>query len=182
MPTREVESATDESFDPGAEPRRDVRRRPGRGRRHLRLGLRFHASRIFATPTARRGSSASGTSVASAICWRPAPYNQGRLLTRAAINAALAQPDPCAALGYHPASGDPTDSGSHGTHVADILAGNRREPGSEVGLAAGGGPRVRPPGRTEPRASSATWATRWACSRASTSSAGRPPGGPACCT
>jgi subtilisin family serine protease len=65
----------------------------------------------------------------------PAPYNQGRLLTRAAINAALAEADPCAALGYHPASGDPTDSGAHGTHVADILAGNRREPGSEVGLA-----------------------------------------------
>jgi hypothetical protein len=58
-------------------------------------------------------------------------------LTRAAINAALAEPDPCAALGYHPASGDPTNTGAHGTHVADILAGNRREPGSEVGLASG---------------------------------------------
>jgi subtilisin family serine protease len=67
----------------------------------------------------------------------PAPYNQGRRLTRSAINAALAELDPCAALGYHPASGDPTDTGSHGTHVADILAGNRREPGSEVGLASG---------------------------------------------
>jgi len=67
----------------------------------------------------------------------PAPYNQGRLLTRAAINAALATPDPCATLGYHPASGDPAGTGSHGTHVADILAGNRREPGSEVGLASG---------------------------------------------
>src|SRR5207245_1037201 len=67
----------------------------------------------------------------------PAPYNLGRLLTREAINAALAEPDPPAALGYHPASGDPTDTGSHGTYVADILAGNRREPGSEVGLASG---------------------------------------------
>ena len=67
----------------------------------------------------------------------PAPYNQGRLLTRAAINAALATPDPCATLGYHPASGDPANTGSHGTHVADILAGNRCEPGSEVGLASG---------------------------------------------
>ncbi|MEO8075460.1 MAG: S8 family serine peptidase [Acidobacteriota bacterium] len=65
----------------------------------------------------------------------PAPYNQGRLLTRDAINAALASPDPPGTLGYHPASGDPTNTGSHGTHVADILAGNRREPGSEVGLA-----------------------------------------------
>ena len=67
----------------------------------------------------------------------PAPYNYGRLFTRAAINAALADPDPCTVLDYHPASGDPANSGSHGTHVADILAGNRREPGSEVGLAAG---------------------------------------------
>jgi subtilisin family serine protease len=65
----------------------------------------------------------------------PAPFNYGRLLTREAINAALQELDPCASLGYHPASGDPNDSGSHGTHVTDILAGNRREPGSEVGLA-----------------------------------------------
>jgi subtilisin family serine protease len=67
----------------------------------------------------------------------PAPYNYGRLLTREAINAALATPDPCATLGYHASSADPTDTGSHGTHVADILAGSRREPGSEVGLASG---------------------------------------------
>jgi len=67
----------------------------------------------------------------------PAPYNQGRLLSRDAINAALATSDPCATLGYHPASGDPTGTGSHGTHVADILCGNRRYPGSEVGLASG---------------------------------------------
>jgi len=65
----------------------------------------------------------------------PKPYNQGRLLTRDAINAALKTSDPCKTLGYHPASGDPTNTGSHGTHVCDILAGNRREPGSEVGLA-----------------------------------------------
>ena len=67
----------------------------------------------------------------------PAPFNYGRLMTADAINAALKQSDPCAALGYHPASGDPTNTGSHGTHVADILAGNRREPGSRVGLASG---------------------------------------------
>ena len=65
----------------------------------------------------------------------PQPYNYGRLLTRDAINTALASPDPCETLGYHPASGDPTNTGAHGTHVADIAAGNRREPGSEVGLA-----------------------------------------------
>jgi len=67
----------------------------------------------------------------------PAPYNYGRLLTREAINAALADADPCASLGYEPASGDPSNTGAHGTHVCDILAGNRREPGSEVGLASG---------------------------------------------
>jgi hypothetical protein len=67
----------------------------------------------------------------------PAPYGYGRLLTRPAIDAALKTSDPCGTLGYHPASGDPTNTGSHGTHVADILAGNRREPGSEVGLASG---------------------------------------------
>lgn len=67
----------------------------------------------------------------------PQPYDYGRLLTREAINAALQEPNPCAVLGYHPARGDPTNSGSHGTHVADILAGNRREPGSQVGLASG---------------------------------------------
>ncbi|HEX8108341.1 MAG TPA: S8 family serine peptidase, partial [Kofleriaceae bacterium] len=67
----------------------------------------------------------------------PAPYHRGRLFTPDAINAALAQPDPCAALGYHPASGDPNNTGSHGTHVSDIVAGNRRYPGSQVGLASG---------------------------------------------
>ena len=65
----------------------------------------------------------------------PAPYNYGRLLSREAINAALKTPDPCATLGYDPSDADPGDIGSHATHVADILAGNRREPGSQVGLA-----------------------------------------------
>ncbi|MBN1611091.1 MAG: S8 family serine peptidase [Polyangiaceae bacterium] len=67
----------------------------------------------------------------------PQPYGYGRLHTRDAINAALAESDPCAALGYHPALGDPQDSGAHGCHVADIAVGNRREPGSVVGLAPG---------------------------------------------
>jgi subtilisin family serine protease len=67
----------------------------------------------------------------------PAPYHRGRLFTPDDINAALARPDPCAALGYHPSSGDPSNTGSHGTHVSDIVAGNRRYPGSEVGLASG---------------------------------------------
>ena len=53
---------------------------------------------------------------------KPAPYSQGRVLTREMINAALADPVPCSALGYHPAIADPTNTGSHGTHVTDILA------------------------------------------------------------
>ena len=65
----------------------------------------------------------------------PAPFGYGRVHERTAIDAALRQPDPCAALGYHPGLFDSNDRGCHGTHVADILAGNRREPGSEVGLA-----------------------------------------------
>lgn len=65
----------------------------------------------------------------------PEPYGHGRLHTRAAIDAALASSDPFAALGYHPGSADPGRVGAHGCHVADIAAGNRREPGSRVGLA-----------------------------------------------
>jgi len=64
-------------------------------------------------------------------------FDYGRLHTREAINAALQDPDPFVALGYDPSRSDPQGNGCHGTHVADILAGNRREPGSEVGLASG---------------------------------------------
>jgi len=64
-------------------------------------------------------------------------FNYGQLHTREDINAALREPDPFAALGYDPSFSDPQGTGCHGTHVADIIAGNRREPGSEVGLASG---------------------------------------------
>ncbi|HYD40159.1 MAG TPA: S8 family serine peptidase [Anaeromyxobacter sp.] len=67
----------------------------------------------------------------------PEPWRYGRLHTRADLNAALASDDPFGALEYHPADADPGEVGSHGTHVADIVAGNRREPGSVVGLASG---------------------------------------------
>jgi subtilisin family serine protease len=67
----------------------------------------------------------------------PEPFRYGRVLGRAAIDRALASPDPGAALGYHAWQSDPGNIGCHGTHVADILLGNRREPGSRVGLASG---------------------------------------------
>lgn len=51
-------------------------------------------------------------------------YGYGKIYTAAQINEALRDPSPFEKLGYHPASGDPDHSGSHGTHVTDIAAGN----------------------------------------------------------
>ncbi len=65
----------------------------------------------------------------------PEPYGYGRVYTRDQIDRALATPDPTSTLGYAPSKSDPRGTGAHGTHVGDIVAGNRREPGSEVGLA-----------------------------------------------
>jgi len=52
------------------------------------------------------------------------PVAYGRWHAPSAINAALKQADPYAALGYQPAPG------SHGTHVMDIAAGNGRGTGT----------------------------------------------------
>ncbi|MBM2577997.1 S8 family serine peptidase [Jannaschia sp. Os4] len=66
---------------------------------------------------------------------RPAPGERthlgyGRVLDRAALDAALAAPDPYAAAGH-----DPLALGSgHGTHVMDIAAGSAR-PGAPTGMA-----------------------------------------------
>ncbi len=65
----------------------------------------------------------------------PQPYGYGRVYERAEIDRALRTDDPYAALGYHPASGDPSGRGAHGTHVADIAAGNGRAEGAPVGIA-----------------------------------------------
>jgi subtilisin family serine protease/outer membrane protein OmpA-like peptidoglycan-associated protein len=51
-------------------------------------------------------------------------YGYGNIYTREDINHALAQTDPYTALGYHPGDADPHGTGSHGTHVMDIAAGN----------------------------------------------------------
>jgi subtilisin family serine protease len=53
----------------------------------------------------------------------------GRVLGRRAIDAALAAPDPYAALGYDPADAD-DGTGAHGTHVLSIAA--RLAPGAEL--------------------------------------------------
>ncbi|MDQ6436938.1 S8 family serine peptidase [Mesorhizobium sp. LHD-90] len=50
------------------------------------------------------------------------PY--GREFTRAEIDAALRQADPYSALGYGPGLDTPFSTGTHGTHVMDIAAGN----------------------------------------------------------
>lgn len=52
------------------------------------------------------------------------PFGYGRLHSRAAIDAALARSDPYGTLGYGPDHDGPDQSGTHGTHVMDIAAGN----------------------------------------------------------
>lgn len=79
------------------------------------------------------------------------PYGYGAIHRAPAIDRALASGDPYAALRYHPGDSDPGRSGSHGTHVLDIAAGNGGH-GGPVGIAPeahlafvhlGGGPASR---------------------------------------
>jgi subtilisin family serine protease len=59
------------------------------------------------------------------------PYGYGRIHSRAAINRALAEPDPFAALGYRPSL---SSAPAHGTHVLGIAVGNGRG-GGPAGVA-----------------------------------------------
>ena len=63
----------------------------------------------------------------------PQPYGYGTVHRRRQIDRALQTLQPYKQLGYHPAAAD-RGSGSHGTHVADIAAGNGRA-GGPTGVA-----------------------------------------------
>lgn len=64
----------------------------------------------------------------------PKPFGYGREFTRQDLDAALRAPDSYGTLGYDPVDADP-GTGCHGTHVADIAAGNGRAPGAATGVA-----------------------------------------------
>lgn len=62
------------------------------------------------------------------------PFGYGRVHSRDAIDAALEASDPYAFLGYGPEPDGIARSGTHGTHVMDIAAGNGRG-SSQAGVA-----------------------------------------------
>jgi hypothetical protein len=57
------------------------------------------------------------------------PFGFGRLHLPNEINTALATPNPYATLKYWPPPDGAFQTGSHGTHVMDIAAGNGRGSG-----------------------------------------------------
>ncbi len=63
------------------------------------------------------------------IATTDSPFGYGRVHSQQAIDAALGSFDPYAALGYGPDPDGVAQSGTHGTHVMDIAAGNGRGSG-----------------------------------------------------
>jgi len=139
-PEQEVELGDLPEISPNFFPEVDNRRFPGAGEtgQGIIVGV-VDWGCDFAHPDFRY---ADGTTRLLAL-WDqrglPAPefanrYGYGVIHTAEAINQALLADDPYAALGYHPASGDPEGEGAHGTHVMDIAGGNGQAGGS-VGVA-----------------------------------------------
>ncbi len=54
------------------------------------------------------------------------PFGYGRMYSRGEIDVALSSPTPYLALGYGPKPDNAFQTGTHGTHVMDIAAGNGR--------------------------------------------------------
>ena len=54
----------------------------------------------------------------------PEPFRYGRLFEKMEINEALTREDPYRALGYNVPKDSLSDTGAHGTYVADVAAGN----------------------------------------------------------
>lgn len=60
----------------------------------------------------------------SGVAKTNSPLGYGRVYDKSEIDAALAAPDPYLALGYGPEPDSYYQTGTHGTHVMDIAAGN----------------------------------------------------------
>ena len=69
-------------------------------------------------------ASPGDQSISRAAGRSPEPFGYGRLFEEDDINEALKQADPYKALGYEVSKNSLFDTSAHGTHVADVAAGN----------------------------------------------------------